>query len=238
MTLRSRGNDGDRTELLIRQDSRLDREVLASLPVTLTGGEQAHELVIDTDQAKGPLAVEVKTLPDEVITANNVLPFQITARQTKLRVIYMEGSPFPEYRYILEALEEDPNITVVPMTVDNMHAARPRIYRIGDERRGYPATREEMLSYDVVMLSDIALGAFTQEQLEWTVELVDKRGGGFAMIGGNRSFGGGDWDQTVWDGLIPVDMRARRARLGILRPRLQAGHPSGGPQPSDLEDRQ
>ena len=27
------------------------------------------------------------------------------------------------------------------------------------------------------------------------------------MIGGNRSFGSGDWDQTAWDGMIPVDMR-------------------------------
>jgi hypothetical protein len=206
VTLRSRGRTGERTELLIRQDSGLDREVLARLPVTLAGGEQAHELVIDSDRAKGPLAVEVQALPHEAIAGNNAVPFEIIARQQKLRVIYMEGSPFPEYRYIYEALEEDPNITVAPMTVDNMHAARPRIYRIGDERRGYPATREEMLSYDVVMLSDISLGAFTQEQLEWTLELVSTHGGGFAMIGGNRSFTGGDWDQSVWDGLIPVDM--------------------------------
>ena len=38
---------------------------------------------------------------------------------------------------------------------------------------------------------------------------MGKHGGGFAMIGGNRSFGGGDWDQTVWNGLIPVDMTER-----------------------------
>jgi hypothetical protein len=209
VTLRSRGRNGERTELLIRQEGGLDREVLARLPVTLTGGEQAHELVIDADRAKGALAAVVQLLPDEAIASNNVVPFEIIARQNKLRVIYMEGSPFPEYKYIVEALEEDPDITVVPMTVDNMHAERPRIYRIGDERRSYPKTREEMLSYDVVMLSDIARGAFTDEQLEWTVELVSKHGGGFAMIGGNRSFGGGDWDQTVWDALIPVDMSER-----------------------------
>jgi len=209
VTLRSRGLGGERTELRIRSTANPQEDALATLPVTLSGGEQAHELVIESDRAKGPLAVEVQALPHEAITANNVVPFEIIARQNKLRVIYMEGSPFPEYRYIHEALEEDPNITVVSMTVDNMHAERPRIYRMADKRRGYPATREEMLSYDVVMLSDIALGAFTHEQLEWTVELVSKHGGGFAMIGGNRSFGGGDWDQTVWDALIPVDMSER-----------------------------
>jgi hypothetical protein len=206
VTLRSRGHDKERTELRIRQDSGGMQEVLATLPITLADGEQAHELVIHTDRAKGPLAVEVQELSREAIAANNVVPFQITARQAKVRVIYMEGSPLPEYRYIHEALEEDTNITCVSMGVDNMHAEHPRLYRFEDNRRGYPTTREELLSYDVIICSDIARGAFTREQLDWTVELVSKRGGGFAMIGGNASFGSGGWDQTVWDGLIPVDM--------------------------------
>ncbi|MFI5454521.1 MAG: hypothetical protein ACHRXM_03635 [Isosphaerales bacterium] len=206
VTLRSRGYDGERTELRIRRETGRQGDVLATLPVTLSGGEQAHELVIDTDQAKGPLAVEVQALPHEAIAANNVVPFQINARRTKLRVIYMEGSPLPEYRYIHEALEEDPNITCISMGVDNMHARYPRLYRFLDHRRGYPATREELLNYDVVICSDIALGAFSREQLAWTVELVSKGGGGFVMIGGNASFSAGGWDQTVWDGLIPVDM--------------------------------
>ena len=144
---------------------------------------------IESDRAKGPLAVEVLALPHEAIAANNVVPFQITPRQTKLRVIYMEGSPLPEYRYIHDALDDDPDIECVSMSVDNMHAEHPRIYRFEEPHRGYPTTRAELLSYDVVICGDISRGAFTREQLEWTVELVGKRGGGFVMIGGNASFG-------------------------------------------------
>ena len=123
VTLASRGYKRERTELRIRQDERGKTDVLASLPVTLVEGEQTHELVIDTDRAMGPLAVEVEELAGEAIAANNIVPFRITPRTAKLRVIYMEGSPLPEYRYIHEALEEDPNIEVVSMTTDNMHAA-------------------------------------------------------------------------------------------------------------------
>ena len=54
-------------------------------------------------------------------------------------------------------------------------------------------------------------GSVPREQLDWTVELVSKRGGGFVMIGGNASFGSGGWDQTLWDGLIPVDMSGHGA---------------------------
>jgi uncharacterized membrane protein len=85
-------------------------------------------------------------------------------------------------------------------------ATRPVLHRVNDPARGYPTTREEMFTYDVVICSDISRNAFTPEQLQWTVELVRKRGGGFAMIGGHTSFSPGLWDQTAWDGLIPVDM--------------------------------
>ncbi len=134
------------------------------------------------------------------------MPFQIAPRADKLRVIYMEGSPLPEYRFIQEALEEDPDIKCVSMYVDNQYDARPRLHRVDDPRLGFPTSREELLGYDVVICSDIAREAFTPEQLAWTVELVSRRGGGFVMIGGHTSFGSGGWDQTIWDGLIPVDM--------------------------------
>ncbi len=95
------------------------------------------------------------------------------------------------------------------MSVNNQYEFRARLARMDDPSRGYPTTREELFGYDVVICSDIARASFTAEQLAWTVELVGKRGGGFAMIGGNTSFGSGGWDQTVWDGLIPVDMSGR-----------------------------
>jgi uncharacterized membrane protein len=118
----------------------------------------------------------------------------------------MEGTPNNEYHWVRDALVEDPNIECVAMEVNNQYAARQILYRVDDHRRGYPATREELFTYDVVICSDIARSAFTQQQIDWTAELVHKRGGGFAMVGGNTSFGAGFWDQTAWDKLIPVDM--------------------------------
>ena len=75
--------------------------------------------------------------------------------------------------------------------MDNQYVQQPRLHRVDDPRLGFPTTREELLSYDVVICSDIARAAFTPEQLAWTVELVSKRGGGFVMIGGHTSFGAG-----------------------------------------------
>jgi uncharacterized membrane protein len=209
VTLRSRGYGGQRAELRIRSASDPHADPIASLPLTLTGEEQSSELVIETDRAKGLLTAEVSSFPREAVASNNSVSFQIAPRESKIRVIYMEGTGAQEYRFLQDALQEDPDIKCTSMLVGNQYDARPRLSRIDAPARGYPMTREELFGYDVVICSDIARTSFTQEQLDWTVELVGKRGGGFAMIGGNTSFGSGGWDQTVWDGLIPVDMSGR-----------------------------
>ena len=209
VTVRSRGYDGQRVELQIRRPDTPWAEPLASLPVTLAGGEQSHELVIETDQAKGPLAVKLPVLPHEAIAANNVVPFQIAPRPGIIRVLYMEGTGPPEERFLKDALEEDAGIRCTTMYVNNQYDQKPILHRGDNPGLGYPTSRQELFEYDVVICSDIARTAFTREQLEWTVELVAQRGGGFVMIGGNTSFGGGGWDQTIWDGMIPIDMSGR-----------------------------
>jgi uncharacterized membrane protein len=233
ITLRSRGYAGERAELSIRAAAEPKGDPLATLPITLSDGEQAQELVVEADRAKGALFAQVNPMPHEAIATNNRVAFQIMPRESKLRVIYMEGTPPPEYHFIQDALEEDPDIDCASLYVDDQYTAQPLLRRVDEPSRGFPSTREELLSYDVVICSDIARAAFTPEQLAWTVELVSKRGGGFVMIGGHTSFGAGGWDQTVWDGIIPVDMNGRgrasspyfNGSFGVRIPPQAAEHP-------------
>jgi uncharacterized membrane protein len=207
VVVRSRGYAGQRAEVRIRSQSEPNRPPLATLPITLSDGSLTHELRVD-QRVAGPnqLVAEVPPLPGEAVEENNRVAFTIGARKQKVRVIYMEGTLNNEFHWVRDALVEDPNIECVAMEVNNQYAARQILYRVNDRRRGYPTTREELFTYDVVICSDIARSAFTQQQIDWTAELVHKRGGGFAMVGGNTSFGAGFWDQTAWDKLIPVDM--------------------------------
>jgi uncharacterized membrane protein len=208
VVVRSHGYPGRRAEVRIRALSDPQRPPLATLPITLVDGEQTHELLIEHDPAVGRLVAEVPPLEGEAILENNRIAFQVGARKSKLRVIYMEGTvaPASEYHWLRDALIEDPNIECVAIEPDNQYVDRPVLHRADDPARGYPTTREELFGYDVIICSDISRNAFTQEQLDWTVELVHKRGGGFAMVGGYTSFDAGFWQQTPWDGLIPSDM--------------------------------
>jgi len=215
-TIRGSGFAGQRVVIAIRSASDAAGPPLATLPITLSDEPQAVELAIAARRDAPQLVIEAPPLAGEAIVENNRVPFQLASGDRKMRVIYMEGTAGQEYRFIHNALTEDPDIECLSMVVDGQYVARPRLQRVDDPYRGFPATREELFSYDVVICSDISQGAFTREQLEWTAELVGERGGGFAMVGGHTSFGAGRWDQTVWDRLIPVDMSGGNVGSGFL----------------------
>lgn len=204
--VRGQGFEGQRVLVFVRSLDRPDLPPLATLPLTLDGQPQPFELVVEANPDYGELVLEVPPLAGELSDRNNRVPFRLVQAPRKIRVLYMEGTGGNEYTFIRDALQEDKDIECVAMLADAQYVQRPRLVRVGDPFRGYPAAREELLQYDCVICSDISRGAFTREQLDWTVELVAERGGGFAMVGGHTSFGSGGWDATSWDQLIPIDM--------------------------------
>lgn len=223
--VRGQGYVGERVVARIRSLDRPDLPPLATLPLTLDGQPQSFEVTLEANPDHGTLVLEVPPVAGEISEKNNAIPFRLVQAPRKLRVIYMEGTGGDEYRWIRDALQEDKDIECVAMVADQQYVQRPRLVRVGDAYRGYPATREELLQYDCVICSDISRGAFTREQLDWTVELVAKRGGGFVMIGGHTSFGAGGWDQTSWDQLIPIDMAGGRIGQGWVYHTFQARVP-------------
>lgn len=224
--VRGTGYEGERIVLAVKAADRPQLPALAELPITLTGQAQPFELVVEANPEYGELVLEAPMLAGEVTTQNNRVSFQLTTAARKLKVIYMEGTGGNEVRWVREALQEDKDIQCLAMVADQQYVQRPRLLRVDDNYRGFPATREELFEYDCVICSDISMGAFTREQLDWTVELVAERGGGFAMVGGITSFGAGNWDQTVWDKLIPIDMSGGAFGRGWLYQQFNVNIPA------------
>jgi uncharacterized membrane protein len=214
--VRSTGYDGERLVLQVRAADRPQVPALATLPITLSDQPQPFEVIVEANPEYGDLVLEAPAREGEVTLHNNIVPFQLAKASRKLKVLYMEGTGGTEYRWVRDALQEDKDIECVAMVADQQYVQRPKIIRVDDALRGFPTTREELLEFDCVICSDISIGAFTREQLEWTVELVSKQGGGFMMVGGITSFGAGGWDQTAWDQLIPVDMTGGTLGRGWL----------------------
>jgi len=147
-----------------------------------------------------------------------------TSNNLVIRVLYMEATGDEEIFFLKHALEEQTNIVVKALFYDQRGETRAarneivyvdqrngdKVHRVQHTRHGYPKTLEQLLRYDVVICSDVARTAFTAEQMSNTVSFVATYGRGFAMIGGQTSFGSGYYDQTPLEQIIPVEMSASR----------------------------
>ncbi|MCA9187986.1 MAG: glutamine amidotransferase [Pirellulaceae bacterium] len=96
---------------------------------------------------------------------------------------------------------------------------QPVLLRLGTEddnelRDGFPKTAEELFRYHAVILDDLEVDFFTQDQRELLKEFVSVRGGGFLMLGGQESFVNGQYHRTPIGEMLPVYVdRANAAPL-------------------------
>ena len=224
--LRSYGYDGRRCEVSLVAPSSVegeaDKNLAPPVPVTLHDGFQSVGLSFRTDSKTRKLQVNVSSLPDEVSTANNSFKAEVQIDRTKIRVLYVEGSSQPlqpvqtgaryevrgPYSDLQKALTEDDDIECVVL---HTPYGRGRVTRVTDGSavtgRGFPETVAELSAFDAIILSDVAADAFTEQQLAWLEKWVGQRGGGLLMVGGQRSFRAGGWDDTPLAEMLPVEMR-------------------------------
>ncbi len=202
---------------------RFRDQVIAQSWLVLTGGLQRVELEF-APRLKGYHIFEasVPAQRDEWLTTNNRRPFGLEVIDPTIRVIYMEGTPTqgrqPEWKYLKDALESDPNIKCKAMfrfpdssgaglnSVDVDPDTGDKVYHVQHPTQGYPRTLAGLLEYDVVINSDIVREAFSAEQLLNTTKLVEEYGGGFVMVGGKKAFGAGGYHRTILDKFVPVAM--------------------------------
>lgn len=214
-TLKAPGFSGRQVMLRVQCEGRVVHESFE----TVEGDAKPFELSFETPfTGFHRYQVEVRPEEGERLTDNNSGVVGAEVLDRKIRVINMEGTPQAGH-WLENALESDPDIEVtsyffpqsesfetsrkIPFTID---ADGRKIYNIAHPIKGYPRTLQDMLNYDVVINSDIFKEAFTPEQLDLTVALVEEHGGGFVMVGGSTAFGAGHYDETVIDKLMPVDV--------------------------------
>ena len=237
--LRSPGFAGKTANIQLRGQ----KGVVAAQQVKLNGAEQKVEIDF-TPRDKGFQIYEAQIAGQkgEWLTTNNRRLFGLDVVDPTIRVIYMEGtpqtssSPKPEWKYMKDALQSDPNISVKVLyrqigtggkylnTIDTDPETGEKIFPVEHAREGFPRTLSGLLEYDVVIHSDIKKESFTPHQLENIAKLVEQHGGGFIMIGGNSAFGKGGYHRTLLDRIIPVAMEQESdSQGGALHLQLARG---------------
>ena len=227
ITVQSRGYTGQEAELLIE----VGEDIVAAKKITLGPDNmvQRHTLHL-TPIAQGSVVYTAR-IPEqkgEILGENNRLPFLVETPEKEVEILYIEGHPRNEYKFIRRAAETDTAVRLKTYLMTGPQKfLRQGIDSAMELASGYPASEEELFKYDAIIFGDLARNLFTDEQLALTRDFVSRRGGGFLMLGGLTAFDQGFIDTPIED-LLPVSLVNEK----YLPPELRGGvgkgdHPTG-----------
>jgi uncharacterized membrane protein len=204
VVLSQSGFDGQKVTLDVEDEGTLVSTQDVSLP---DAGTPASVSVRFTVNEAGPrvLRFRVSPQPGELVTENNAREALIDVRDRKEKILYFEGEPRFEYKFIRRAIPDSDNIIVTSLirTADNKYM-RQGVDGPDELVAGFPKTREELFSYRALIIGSLEAAALTGDQLRMISEFVDRRGGGLLMLGGPRAFAEGGYAGTAVADVLPV----------------------------------
>jgi uncharacterized membrane protein len=165
--------------------------------------------------------VQIPPEPDEKVVSNNTKQFRLEIQERRLPVLYVEGSPRTEYRFVRGALLRDKDFRIVTaLRTGKDTKGKDRYFVQGAESdpamakellEGFPRAKERLLEFEAVILGDIEAGLLTLAQQAMLEEFVAKHGGGVLMLGGVNSFNAGGYAGTPVAKMLPVELAAAGA---------------------------
>ena len=204
VVLSQTGYGGQTVPLSIEDDGRIVSTQQVTLP---PDGESATVKVRFTANEAGARVFKftVPTQAGEQVTQNNSRDALIQVNDRREKVLYFEGEPRPEMKFVRRGVEDDKNLQVAILlrTAENKYW-RADISTSDEMIGGFPKTREELFAYRALILGSVEAASFSPEQLRMIADFVSKRGGGLLMLGGRRAFAEGGWGGTPVGEVLPV----------------------------------
>ena len=154
-----------------------------------------QELLFKPDQI-GPLdvRVEAEKQPGEVDEQDNIRTAQISVLDARITVLFVEGYPRWEYRYIKNEMIRDKtvNLSCILLSADPTFAQEHSDLKSRGESEKFkyfpfsqfPTSMEQLMECDVVLFGDVDPRQLADAQLQMISDFVSKKGGGFGMIAG------------------------------------------------------
>lgn len=203
MRVRAQGLNGQNAEVVLK----LGSDTIARKEITFAGdGEQVVSLHI-TPQVPGEfeLQASIAARPDETVQDNNTRSQRLKVIDAKIKVLLVDQAPRWEFRYLQAMLLRDRRVDLKCYLIEgdpgiSRGANSPYLAR-------FPALKEELFQYDLIIFGDVDPKSITANQLENVNELVSKLGGALVLVAGKR-FSPHSYRRTVMEKMLPVEFDA------------------------------
>jgi uncharacterized membrane protein len=208
VTFHQHGYSGTKAKVLIKDGGK----VLAARDITFkaNGVEQTENILFNAGP-KGVKAIDVAIdpLPGEENQRNNKLTRLVNVDNRTPRILYMEGEPRWEFKFLRRAVEDDKSIhlaTILRTTqnkiyVQDDHGDAPKTIK-----DGFPTRVDDLFEFDGLILGSVDAPYFTTTQQQMMKDFVDRRGGGMLFLGGRDALADGGYARSVLNDVLPVKL--------------------------------
>jgi uncharacterized membrane protein len=175
------------------------------------------------------LRFSIDPVAGETNLVNNrqLRPMEVPERRRS--VLYLEGEPRWEYKFMRRAIDEQEAIRLASL----LRTTPNKFYRQGLESAeeledGPPTDEETLFAYDAVIIGSYEAAAFSAAQQEMLKEFVSRRGGSLLMIGGQRGLTDGGWGASAVAEALPAALPTQLEEPTFVRAPAKARLPASG----------
>jgi hypothetical protein len=147
-------------------------------------------------------SVSVSEQPGEITRENNRRQFLQRVVGKRLKILYVEGEPRWEYRYLKNAIMRDTQIRfgciLVSSTAQTGGEGNIPVFR-------FPPDEKALFEYDLIILGDVPRSYFNELQLRNMRRFVEDRGGSLLVVSGEKHMPH-EYRGTLLEQVFPVVM--------------------------------
>ncbi len=208
--------------------------LLQLVPVELGPGVNSTTAWIEVNlEDAGPhelrFSVDGGTIEEEL--RNNSQSVLVDVAKQQYRILYFEGEPRWEYKFLRRAVGNDEDLGLATL----LRVSPNKFYRQGIDspeqlQDGFPTTRDELFAYDALIIGSVEAASLSEAQQRMIRDFVSERGGSLLMLAGPNGLGNGGWGQSAIADVLPARLPAtttdsfHRKRASVLLTPQGAGN--------------
>lgn len=185
-----------------------DGDTFLSTEEVVLGDNQTMTLAFVDIEVPEPGQLDLRFTLDPINNesnlANNSRARVVDVEESRYKVLYVEGEPRWEYKFMQRALNDDPSIQLSTL----LKVTPNKYYRQGIEspeqlENGFPTERAELYEYDALIIGSFNAAELSSDQQEMIRDFVSERGGSLMMLAGLNGLGLGGWGESVVNEILP-----------------------------------
>jgi hypothetical protein len=163
--------------------------------------QEIHFTYVPTRAGRYYYTVAAAVQPGEITAANNKRAFVQNVIDKKLKVLYVEGEPRYEFRYLKNAILRDTSLdfACLLLSADDLDSGGEGNIKV----KGFPNDEKALFDYDIIVLGDVPRSYFSDAQLMALRRFVEDRGASLLVIAGEQHMPH-EYAGTPLEAILPV----------------------------------